>query len=205
MTQLQHAPLEVDRALWEFGLTLDEFAAGIDTLREETQRRLREVRLSAGDAAFFARITAPIYVLALTEGWCGDSLMNLPILARIVEAAPDMRLRVFARGEWPELAALYHAQGITNIPVFAFFDADFRPIGTWVERSRAAHILVEQWRATHPEAEALRGDPRLTDDQRRARLKPIYDGLRHEMEQWYADGLQAATVAEIKTLFAGLA
>jgi hypothetical protein len=31
----------------------------------------------------------------MTEDWCGDALMNLPIVARIVEALPGADLRLF--------------------------------------------------------------------------------------------------------------
>jgi hypothetical protein len=196
--------LGVDLDRWQSGLTLDAFVDGIDTYQEETRRRLREVHLSEQERAPFAQLTAPTYALALTEGWCGDSLMNLPILAQIVAAAPGLELRVFVRSQAPKLAAAYQARGITHIPVFSFFDAAFHEIGTWVERSLPAHAYHALWTAEHPEIALVRDDRTLSDDQRRAILRPLYRGLLTQLESWYAAEFQAATVAELRDLLAPL-
>ncbi len=204
MPQPELVPLGVDRELWETGLTLDRFVDGIDTYQEETRRRLREVQLAPADARFFGRISTPVFVLAMTEGWCGDSLLNLPILAQIVAAAPGLTLRVFVRSTSPLLNAAYQARGITHIPVFTFFDADFHEIGTWVERPQAAHERIAQWRVAHPEFDTIRNALDLTNEQRRARLQLIAATLLPEMEQWYAEGIQSATVAELAALLVDL-
>jgi hypothetical protein len=192
--------LNVEHERFEDGLTLDEFVDGIDTYQEETRRRLRDVRLADADVAAFARLAAPLHVLVLTEGWCGDSLFNLPILARIVEATPGADLRVFVRSQEPELTAAYQERGIRNIPVFTFFDGEFNEIGTWVERSQAAHERMAQWRRDNPDYDAIRNDPTLSQEEKHARLRPVVEPLRAQMEQWYAEQLQAATVAELRAL-----
>ena len=97
--------------------------------------------------------------------------------------------------------ALSKERGIKNIPVFTFFDSEFREIDTWVERSQEAHARMVQWREENPVYEAIRTDSSLSQEEKHARLRPVVEPLRAQMEQWYADALQAATVAEIKTLF----
>jgi hypothetical protein len=200
-TELQNT-LGVDHERWQAGLTLDAFVDGIDTYQEETRRRLREVQLSNEERAAFAGLTAPTYALALTEGWCGDSLMNLPILARVVEAAPGLELRVFVRSQAPKLAAAYAARGIRRIPVFSFFDAAFHELGTWVERPQPAHIYHAIWTADHPELEAIRANVSLSDAERRAILRPLTQALLPQLEGYYASEFQAATVAELRELLA---
>ncbi len=190
----------MDGARWRTGQTLEEFAATMQTNREATERRLHEVILPEADRADFARIKTPIHALVMTEDWCGDGVMNLPILARIVEAAPAMDMRVFIRSQAPDLNAHFVARGITHIPVFTFLDTDFNEIGTWVERPQAAHDRIKAWLSSHPEVEAIRTDPALTDEERRARLHVVGEGMLAEMEGWYADGLQQATVNELKSL-----
>ena len=39
----------------------------------------------------------------ITEDWCGDALYNLPVLAKMVEGAPNVEMRVFLRDRNPEL------------------------------------------------------------------------------------------------------
>jgi hypothetical protein len=193
----------MDRTRWQTGLTLDVFVNGMQTHQAAIQHRLREVTLPEADRADFARLTSLIRALVMTEDWCGDGVMNLPILARIVEAAPGMEMRVFIRSQAPDLNDHYVTCGITHIPVFTFLDADFHEIGTWVERPQAAHDRVKAWLAAHPEVDAISGDPALTDEERQAKLRAIGEGMLTEMEGWYADGLQQATVEELKSLLTG--
>ncbi len=84
--------------------------------------------------------------------------------------------------------------------MFTFLDADFHEIGTWVERPQAAHERIKAWLVAHPEVEAIRSDPTLTDEERRVKLHAIGEGMLTEMEGWNADGLQQATVTELRTL-----
>lgn len=192
--------LGVDYERWARGLTLPAFVDTLGELQADMRRRLRDVRLAPVDSLFFTFCSEPVYVLVMTEPWCGDSLMTLPILARIVEAAPSFDLRIVVRSESPELDSAYRARNIANIPVFTFFDADFREVGTWVERPRAAHEQIARWRAEHPALAAIRDDPNLQPDEKQARLEPLTGQLRRDMERWYANGLQSATVAELTVL-----
>ena len=192
--------LGMDLRRWESGLTLAAFVDSLDALRDDMRRRLRDVQLPAADNYFFALCTEPVYVSVMTEAWCGDCLMNLPILARIVEAAPGFALRVFSRSESPDLDAAYRARNIVNIPVFTFFDAKFREIGTWTERPRAANDQIARWRAEHPTYDVIRNAPDLPLAEKQMQLRPLTSQLRHEMEHWYANSLQSATVAEITVL-----
>lgn len=190
----------IDQARWQTSLTLDEFVNGMQTHQAEMRRRLREVTLSPADRDHFARLDSPIHVLTMTEDWCGDSLMNLPILARIVEAAPGMELRIFDRAGSPDLNDYYTARNIKAIPVFTFLDADFDEIGTWVERSQAAYARVGEWMTAHPQVAEFLQNTDMTAEERHHALQEQFGDLLLEMEGWYADGLEAATVAELKTL-----
>ena len=107
-------------------------------------RRLASVQLTSAERSAFARYHGRMHVLVMTEDWCGDALMNLPILARIVEALPDADLRVFVRTTAVELNAYYTGRDVTKIPVITFLDQDFRELGTWVERPRYGGRLASR-------------------------------------------------------------
>ncbi|MCL5950756.1 MAG: thioredoxin family protein [Chloroflexi bacterium] len=191
----------MDAARWTRGRTLDQFVAAMRHQQDLIRRRLQEVTLAPDDSAFFERVAAPVHALVMTEDWCGDSAMNLPILAKIVQVARGMDLRIWTRSQSPELNDYYQARGITHIPVFTFLDADWKEMGTWVERPQPARSRIREWLAAHPEASAVLRDPTLTPEARRERFNQA--GGREflaEMERWYADGLQQATVDEIKGL-----
>ena len=97
----------IDSLLWQSGLALEEYVDQMGEQRAAMVRRLDEVSLAADDVRFFEGCKRPRYVVAMTEDWCGDSLMNLPIVARIVEVVPEMEMRVFVRSKAAELSRFY--------------------------------------------------------------------------------------------------
>jgi len=90
---------------WFTGLTLDEYVAGMKMNQANMTRRLASVQLTLAEREAFARYDGLRHILVMTEDWCGDAVMNLPIVARIVEALPRADLRVFVRTAVPELNA----------------------------------------------------------------------------------------------------
>jgi len=186
---------------WQQGLTLEAYVAQMERHQDATRRRLAQVILRPDEAAALAARGELRHVLVLTEAWCGDSMLTVPILARLVAGVPAVDLRVFRRSLSPELEAYYQARDITHIPVFAFLDQDFRPLATWVERPQLAHESLAAWYAARPEVTAVRNDASLDPETRRQRLRALTGGLLDEMEHWYDhEGLQQATVDEITRL-----
>ncbi len=192
----------MDASYWQTGLTLAEFVERMTAHQDKMQRRLREVALTDADCAELARLTRPAHALVMTEDWCPDSLMNLPILARVVEAVPGMDMRIFVRSASPDLEAYYQTRDIRCIPVFTFLGADFDEIGTWLERPEAAHARLHAWKAARPHFDPAHPDLTRSPQERRAKRRALMQSLPLEMEGWYAEGLQAETVKELKALLA---
>jgi hypothetical protein len=172
--------------------------------RERTSQLFEEITLSPDDRRAFARAVAKhggqLRVVALAEDWCGDAVVNLPLVARLAAELTNIHLRLFVRSANPNLAQAYADGGITSIPVLSFFDADWSEVCRWAERSAAAHRQVDAWLAARPEALALRqsSDPK---DQRAYRA--LMKERLVEMMDWYREGLWAATLKEIEALLRG--
>jgi hypothetical protein len=74
-------------------------------------------------------------ILVITEDWCGDALVGFPALARLVEDAPDVELRVFLRDANPDVMDRYLKRGLyRTIPVYVFFDERMNELGRFMER-----------------------------------------------------------------------
>lgn len=196
-TNTSQVTLPMDMQHWEQGLSLRDFVAQMTVDREAMTCRFEAVQLSTEERVAASALKRPLRVLVMTEDWCGDCLMSLPILARLTEVAPDMKERVFIPTRWLDLQAWFAAKNITDIPIFGFLDEDFQLIGTWVERSKAANERIKRWKEEHPKTQAIKQDASLSKEKRKTRLAHIYTGLKTEMETWYAESLQAATVQEI--------
>jgi hypothetical protein len=54
--------------------------------------------------------------VVLTEGWCGDTAQNIPVLHHIEESCPRIRLRLMLRDDNPEVMDQYLTNGARSIP-----------------------------------------------------------------------------------------
>jgi len=187
----------INRDNLERGLSVRSFLDGLTTHREAMLLRVAAVKLTDEEIALFATLAEPLRMLIMTEEWCSDCLMNVPILVRIAEAAPQMQARIFIRRDWPELRSYYTSQGVHSIPVATFLDRDFQPVGSWIERPFSAHQYLTAWKAAHPEVEQTRRRADLSSEEKREMLGELLDQLLVEMESWYNQGLQSETVREV--------
>ncbi len=148
--------MAVTRERFEQGMTYDEFRAQMTRNQERFAANERQLELDPEDLAAFKNLPRPLNVLVIAEDWCGDVINNLPILGRLAAESGKLNLRVFLRDQNPDLMDQYLNQGqFRSIPVFAFFDEQFREIGRFIERPdsvtrRNAERRLEMY-ARHPE------------------------------------------------------
>lgn len=148
--------MTVTRERFEQGMTYDEYKAQMTRNKERFIDNERQLELDPNDLAVFQHLPRPLNVLVLAEDWCGDVIANLPILGRIAAESGKLNLRVFLRDQNLDLMDQYLNQGqFRSIPVFVFFDEQFREIGRFIERpasvtERNAQLRRELY-AQHPE------------------------------------------------------
>ncbi len=101
------------------------------SVRHRVLRRLAEVRLSDEVSAFFKSLPTPVLGLVITEDWCPTAPPALAMLVHCRElSGGHLDVRVFKRGENPDLMDQYLKDGkFRSVPVVAFFDEQFRPLG----------------------------------------------------------------------------
>jgi len=197
---MKGTPVSMNETRFRNGFTWSEYVIRMTVNRKRVIRLFEEVVIAPEDRQAFADAVSyhggRLYVTAMTEDWCGDAVVNLPLVARLVEDVPGMELRLFRRSENPDLERAYAADGVTSIPVLSFFDAGWREVARWVERPMAARKRLDAWWAAHPEAEALRQSDRPEDQEAR---RAVFRGLLGEMMEWYRNGLWQATLDELKS------
>ncbi|HLR18661.1 MAG TPA: thioredoxin family protein [Staphylococcus sp.] len=98
-------------------------------------------------------------VLVITEDWCGDAMMNVPILKHISESL-NLETRVFHRDENTDLIDQYLTNGTArSIPIFVFLNEDYEQQTVWGPRARQVQHFVEETRSKLPEKD----DPTFED------------------------------------------
>ena len=134
--------MTMTRERFDTGLTYDQYKSAMSRNRDRAEENERRVVLDAQATRFFGSLPKPLNVVVLAEDWCGDVIANLPVLGRLAQAAPKLKVRIFYRDQNPDLTERWLNQGkYQSIPVFAFFDEDFREIGHWIERPASVSEL----------------------------------------------------------------
>jgi hypothetical protein len=120
------------------GMTLPQYLERMTMNRDRFVRALSAVTITPADQAVLERLGRPRYVMVITEDWCGTSLMYVPFVAKLVEAAPGVDLRIFLRDENPALMDRYLKRGLyRSIPVIAFFDEQMNERARFIEERPA--------------------------------------------------------------------
>ena len=178
--------MTVDRARWDKGITYDEFKAAMTRNQERFAQNESRVVLDPETVRTFKSLPKPLRVLVLAEDWCGDVIANLPILGKLDKEVPALDVRIFYRDQNLDLMERWLNQGkYQSIPVFVFFDENFRELGHWIERpaSVTERRAAERKKifAAHPEF----GSPDASVDQLpedvRTRLQSELQKMREGM------------------------
>ena len=91
------------------------------------------------------------YVLIITEDWCGDAMMNSPILKHISEKL-NLEVRAFYRDENTDLIDQYLTNGKSrSIPIFIFMNEQFEQLAVWGPRAQSVQKFVTSVRETLPD------------------------------------------------------
>ncbi|WP_047979662.1 thioredoxin family protein [Ornithinibacillus contaminans] len=107
------------------------------------------------DTEFFQNVKEKkLRAIVLTEDWCGDAMMNIPILLKIAEhAAIDVRMLL--RDQNLELMDQYLTNGTSrSIPIFIFIDQAGNEVAKWGPRAETVQQFVDEIRADLPAKEA---------------------------------------------------
>ncbi len=188
-------PMDLDK--WQQGVRLEDYLQHMQTYQTDMQRRISEIKLKPFELEKFAQYTRAMKIVALSEDWCIDCLMTLPIMDQIAAATPGMELRIFSRSKWPALKEYYNGRGIMSIPVYSFLDENFAEVGTFIERPKLAYQKMDEWKAAHPEIDEIRRSAKMTSAEKSGLLAKIRLELQAEMEAWYREVCQSGMVAEV--------
>ncbi|ALC92492.1 thioredoxin [Bacillus sp. FJAT-18017] len=148
---------------FEKGLTADEYIEGMEKNKESMLKILEKFELAEPQKARLESLKEKeLRVLVLTEDWCGDAMLNNPILMKIAEAG-GMEVRFLLRDQNLELMDQYLTNGTSRaIPIFIFINHDGTEYAVWGPRALQVQELVERGRAELPAKE----DPDFEGKQR---------------------------------------
>lgn len=89
-----------------------------------------------------AKLPCRVNWLVLAEGWCGDAAQNLPILNKMAEASPKIKLRILLRDENLDVMDHYLTNGGRAIPKLIIMDENMNEVDTWGPRPGVVQEMV---------------------------------------------------------------
>ncbi len=122
------------------GENQSEAMFGYGKLNRQRMKRLEKtVELNDSLKEKARNVKANWIWLVITEGWCGDAALNIPIIEKIAAENANIETRYLLRDENVELMDKYLTFNARSIPKLICLDAKtFEEIGTWGPRPQAA-------------------------------------------------------------------
>jgi hypothetical protein len=111
----------------------------------EAQRALIDLEPQA--KAYLAGLPRPVHVVAIAEDWCGDVVRHAPVLARMAEAAPQLKVRFITRLQHPDLLLRFLTNGGEALPKLIFLSDRFVECGSWGPMPEACRELIARGKA----------------------------------------------------------
>ncbi|RYD82328.1 MAG: thioredoxin family protein [Sphingobacteriales bacterium] len=126
------------------GTNQSEAYIGYTKLNFQRMERLEKtVKLLPELIDVLQEFSTPLYWVILAEAWCGDVAQNLPVIAKITDASPNIELCILLRDENAEIMDAYLTNGARSIPkLIALKQDDLSEIGSWGPRPQTAQNML---------------------------------------------------------------
>ncbi|RDI40028.1 thioredoxin family protein [Falsibacillus pallidus] len=140
---------------FEKGMKPKDYIDSMQVHKENLQMVYEGFNIPEGDRSLWNSVAERgLRVIVLTEDWCGDAMVNVPILMKIAEAA-DIEMSLLSRDQNLELMDQYLTNGTSRaIPIFIFINAAGEEEAVWGPRAPKVQEFVDQVRADMPDKEA---------------------------------------------------
>lgn len=146
----------MDLIQWfEKGFTAEEYISGMKVKKDEMANIYNQFNLNAEEKEQIQKIKGKGWkAIVLTEDWCGDAMLNIPILRNIAEEA-NIDIRYVLRDQNLELMDQYLTNGTArSIPIFIFIDKKGEEKAVWGPRAKEVQEIVDQGRSQLPNPES---------------------------------------------------
>lgn len=144
------------------GLTKEAYINGMQVNKSEMLGIYEKFSLNTTHKDYLSGLKDKgLKVIVLTEDWCGDAMLNNPILLKIAEEI-GMEVRFVLRDSNLELMDQYLTNGTSRaIPIFIFLNNEGEEIAVWGPRAAKMQALVMAERGKLPSQE----DPAFSEKQ----------------------------------------
>lgn len=144
--------MKSEQQYFEESKLMAQYMDGMSTLKEQSFVIYEGFQVPENDDFIEKLRAANVHILAITEDWCGDAMINNPIIRKIAEAA-GVEVRTTLRDADTDLIDRYLTNGGRAIPMYVLLNEAGQAIGKWGPRAPQLQELVMNLRASLPDKE----------------------------------------------------
>ncbi|KQL38932.1 thioredoxin [Bacillus sp. FJAT-25509] len=165
---------------FEKGMNFQEYVDAMNVNKEELLKIYNEVTIPESTQAKLEQLKNRHWkVVTLTADWCGDALLNVPVIQKMMEIA-NIDTRFLIRDENLELMDQYLTNGKSrSIPIFVFMDEKGNEVNVWGPRSTEIEEIVIEMKKGLPDKD----DPNFQEKQT-AVFKAIRTNFVEDKKYW---------------------
>lgn len=145
--------MKTEQQFFDEAISLTQYMEKMASHKENSFHIYEQFEVPQDDAFIALLKEKKPNVLVITEDWCGDAMMNNPILRRIAEAA-DLDVRAVYRDADTELIDRHLTNGGRSIPIYLFLDANGEVVAKWGPRAATIQEYVMELRKDMPASDA---------------------------------------------------
>lgn len=140
---------------FEKGVNKYQYIQDMKTHKESLLTIYNKFRLNEEDMSFLQTVQEKkLRAIVLSEDWCGDAMVNLPIFLRIAEEAL-IETRLLYRDMNLDLMDQYLTNGKSrSIPIIIIIDENGEEVAKWGPRAPKVQELVEEMKSSLPEKDS---------------------------------------------------
>lgn len=145
--------LKTEKDYFDEAISLEQYMDKMEKHKEESIRIYEQFEVPADDEFIALLKEKKPDILVITEDWCGDAMMNNPVLRRIAEAA-NLDVRTAYRDNDTDLIDKHLTNGGRSIPVYLLLDENGEVEAKWGPRAASIQEYVLELRKDLPAADS---------------------------------------------------
>lgn len=167
--------MKTEQAYFNEAISIQEYMDNMSVLKENSFRIYDGFNVPENDEFIELLKEKQPKILAITEDWCGDAMLNNPIIRRVAEAA-NLDMRAVLRDADTDLIDRYLTNGGRAIPIYVLLDQAGNVVGKWGPRAPELQENVMNKRASLPDKE----DPAFEEAQKAMHYEILQENLTNK-------------------------
>ena len=145
--------MKTEQQYFEEGVSMATYMEQMTAHKEASFQVYNAFEIPSGDEFTEELAAKNVHILAITEDWCGDAMVNNPIMRKMAEAA-NVEIRTVLRDADPALIDRHLTNGGRSIPIYLFLNEAGEVVSKWGPRAPKLQQIVDEGRAALPEKES---------------------------------------------------